>query len=214
MFNTRTVVPPGAGSGLVPMYLTEISPVNFRGAMGVLHQFALTCGILVSQIIGIRQILGKHIWLTFGKSRVNNFILATISCIFLGLMRLLDFLVQWFYEAGFSFQCLLVFYICPGDSGVLNVQGASHLLNLSHRGFSSFKFPDSKGKAYCDICRKKFHCFWEAGYGYQISFVHVIVTNHVNWHRDNLRSDRENTGNLKMQFDRRPCARLCCHPYA
>ena len=81
MFNTRTVVPPGAGSGLVPMYLTEISPVNFRGAMGVLHQFALTCGILVSQIIGIRQILGKHIWLTFGKSGVNNFILATISLI-------------------------------------------------------------------------------------------------------------------------------------
>ena len=48
----------GAGSGLVPMYLTEISPINVRGAMGVLHQFALTCGILLSQIIGLRQILG------------------------------------------------------------------------------------------------------------------------------------------------------------
>lgn len=42
------------------MYLTEISPVNFRGAMGVLHQFALTCGILVSQIIGMRQLLGGY----------------------------------------------------------------------------------------------------------------------------------------------------------
>ena len=33
----------------------------------------------------------------------------------------------------------------------------------------------------------------------------VIVTNHVNWHRENLRSDRdknrENTGNMKMQFE-------------
>jgi len=50
----------GAGSGLVPMYLTEIAPVNIRGAMGVLHQFALTCGILVSQILGIRQALGRE----------------------------------------------------------------------------------------------------------------------------------------------------------
>jgi sugar porter (SP) family MFS transporter len=50
----------GAGSGLVPMYLTEIAPVNIRGAMGVLHQFALTCGILVSQIMGIRQALGTE----------------------------------------------------------------------------------------------------------------------------------------------------------
>ena len=49
----------GAGSGLVPMYLTEISPVNIRGAMGVVHQFALTCGIFVSQVMGLHQVLGK-----------------------------------------------------------------------------------------------------------------------------------------------------------
>ena len=51
----------GAGSGLVPMYLTEIAPVNMRGAMGVIHQFGLTCGILVSQAIGLRQVLGKSL---------------------------------------------------------------------------------------------------------------------------------------------------------
>ena len=50
----------GAGSGLVPMYLTEIAPINIRGAMGVLHQFALTCGILFSQIFGLRQMMGKN----------------------------------------------------------------------------------------------------------------------------------------------------------
>ena len=43
--------------------------------------------------------------------------------------------------------------------------------------------------------------FFEAGYVYQVSLVYVIVTNHVNWHRENLQSDRENTGNLKMQFE-------------
>ena len=40
-----------------------------------------------------------------------------------------------------------------------------------------------------------------AGKVCQVCLVYVIVTNHVNWHRENLRSDRENTGNLKMQFE-------------
>ena len=34
--------------------------------------------------------------------------------------------------------------------------------------------------------------------------MNVIFIYHVNWHRENLRSDRgktENTGNLKMQFE-------------
>ena len=35
--------------------------------------------------------------------------------------------------------------------------------------------------------------FPEAGYVCQVSFVYVIVTNDVNWHRENLRSDREKT---------------------
>ena len=37
------------------------------------------------------------------------------------------------------------------------------------------------------------------------SFFCVIVTNHVNWHRKKLGSDRKNTGNLKMQFEWVPC---------
>ena len=35
----------------------------------------------------------------------------------------------------------------------------------------------------------------------QVSSVYVILTNYVNWQRENLRSDRENTGNLKIQFE-------------
>ena len=31
---------------------------------------------------------------------------------------------------------------------------------------------------------------FEAEYVYQVSLVYVIVTNHVNWHRGNLQSDR------------------------
>jgi SP family facilitated glucose transporter-like MFS transporter 1 len=50
----------GAASGLVPMYLTEIAPVNIRGAMGVLHQFACTFGILLSQVMGLQGCLGRE----------------------------------------------------------------------------------------------------------------------------------------------------------
>ena len=35
--------------------------------------------------------------------------------------------------------------------------------------------------------------------------MYVIVTNHVNWHREDFRSVRENTVNLKMQFELGPC---------
>ena len=74
---------------------------------------------------------------------------------------------------------------------------------------SSCKFPDSKGKRYFNIFRKKFPKMFKAGEVCQVSFVYVIVTNPLNWHRDNLQSDRENTGNLKMQFEWVPCIYNC-----
>lgn len=49
----------GAGGSLVPMYIIEISPVRIRGALGVSYQLALTVGILVSQLFGLRQVLGN-----------------------------------------------------------------------------------------------------------------------------------------------------------
>ena len=66
---------------------------------------------------------------------------------------------------------------------------------------SSCKFPDSKGKRYFYICCENFCFFSVAGKVCQVSFVYIIVTNHVNWHRQNLHSDRANTGNLRMQFE-------------
>ena len=60
---------------------------------------------------------------------------------------------------------------------------------------SSCKFHDSKGKEYCDICHKNFKKNLEAGNICQVGFMYVIVTNHVNWHRENLRSDKKYTGN-------------------
>lgn len=40
----------GLTSGLVPMYIGEIAPKAYRGALGALHQLAIVIGILLSQV--------------------------------------------------------------------------------------------------------------------------------------------------------------------
>lgn len=50
----------GAGSGLCPLYLTEIAPINLRGSVGVMHQFALVFGILLAQVLGLKSVLGTE----------------------------------------------------------------------------------------------------------------------------------------------------------
>lgn len=46
----------GLSSGLVPMYVSEVSPTALRGALGTLHQLAIVTGILISQV---RQTMHK-----------------------------------------------------------------------------------------------------------------------------------------------------------
>ena len=68
---------------------------------------------------------------------------------------------------------------------------------------SSCKLPDSKLKDIVIFAANISNLFLEAGYVCQVSFVYVIVTTYVNWHRDNLWWDRDknkNTGNFKMQI--------------
>uniref|UniRef100_A0A8C7XX88 Solute carrier family 2 member 2 n=1 Tax=Oryzias sinensis TaxID=183150 RepID=A0A8C7XX88_9TELE len=49
----------GLTSGLVPMYIGEIAPKAYRGALGTLHQLAIVTGILLSQVIGLDFVLGN-----------------------------------------------------------------------------------------------------------------------------------------------------------
>lgn len=49
---------PGLNTSLVPMYISEIAPLNLRGGLGTVNQLAVTTGLLISQILGIEQILG------------------------------------------------------------------------------------------------------------------------------------------------------------
>ena len=49
----------GLYTGLVPLYLSEISASNIRGALGVLHQLGVVSGLLLSQTLGFPEVLGN-----------------------------------------------------------------------------------------------------------------------------------------------------------
>lgn len=48
----------GLATSLLPMYMTEIAPLKLRGAVGVLCQLGITCGVLIGQIAGLKTVLG------------------------------------------------------------------------------------------------------------------------------------------------------------
>ncbi|XP_071550386.1 solute carrier family 2, facilitated glucose transporter member 1 isoform X8 [Panulirus ornatus] len=50
----------GLNTSLVPMYISEIAPLNLRGGLGTVNQLAVTIGLLLSQILGIEQLLGNN----------------------------------------------------------------------------------------------------------------------------------------------------------
>ena len=64
---------------------------------------------------------------------------------------------------------------------------------------SGCKFPDSKGKSCYEICSENLRKFLKLDNSAKSVYVILMVTNHVKWHRENLLSDRENAGNLRMQ---------------
>ena len=53
------IVSPGLCINLNTMYLSEISPVKYRGSIGTLFQLTITIGILCAQVAGLPELLGK-----------------------------------------------------------------------------------------------------------------------------------------------------------
>jgi len=49
----------GIFTGLSPLYITEVAPVNLRGALGVFHQMGIVTAILFSNIMGMENIFGS-----------------------------------------------------------------------------------------------------------------------------------------------------------
>ncbi|KAK2724085.1 hypothetical protein QYM36_002436 [Artemia franciscana] len=49
----------GLNTSLVPMYISEIAPLTLRGGLGTVNQLGVTIGLLVSQVLGIQQLLGN-----------------------------------------------------------------------------------------------------------------------------------------------------------
>ncbi|RNA10267.1 solute carrier family facilitated glucose transporter member 1-like [Brachionus plicatilis] len=49
----------GLFSGLLPLYLSECPPKNLRGSVGTLNQLSIVTGILVVNILGLPELLGK-----------------------------------------------------------------------------------------------------------------------------------------------------------
>nr|ACO11906.1 Solute carrier family 2, facilitated glucose transporter member 4 [Lepeophtheirus salmonis] len=52
----------GLFTGLVPLYVNEVAPINLRGGLGTVNQLAVTCGLLLAQILGQKEILGGSSW--------------------------------------------------------------------------------------------------------------------------------------------------------
>uniref|UniRef100_A0A914Y006 Major facilitator superfamily (MFS) profile domain-containing protein n=1 Tax=Panagrolaimus superbus TaxID=310955 RepID=A0A914Y006_9BILA len=48
----------GIGSSVVCMFVTEIAPANWRGALGTMQQLLIVIAILFAQILGLKQLLG------------------------------------------------------------------------------------------------------------------------------------------------------------
>jgi MFS family permease len=72
----------GAGTVVVPLYISEITPLDLRGTLGSLNQLAIVLGVLVAQLFGIvwstRESWRLLLGLTIGRlSVVLTLVLVT-----------------------------------------------------------------------------------------------------------------------------------------
>lgn len=52
----------GLTTSVAPMYLTELAPLHLKGATGALCPLGVTIGVLIGQILSMREILGMIIF--------------------------------------------------------------------------------------------------------------------------------------------------------
>ncbi|KAL0348832.1 UNVERIFIED_CONTAM: Sugar transport protein 8 [Sesamum angustifolium] len=72
----------GFGNEAVPLFLSEIAPINHRGAVNILFQLLVTVGILVANLINYGTSMMKHGWrVSLGLAAVPGFILFVGSLV-------------------------------------------------------------------------------------------------------------------------------------
>lgn len=53
----------GLFTGILPIFLNEISPINLRGLAGTVNQFTVVMAILVANVFGLEELLGtEKLW--------------------------------------------------------------------------------------------------------------------------------------------------------
>ncbi|XP_055629802.1 solute carrier family 2, facilitated glucose transporter member 1-like isoform X2 [Toxorhynchites rutilus septentrionalis] len=53
----------GLTTSTVPMYLTELAPINLRGALGVFCSMGVTTGVVIGQVMSLEEIFGtEELW--------------------------------------------------------------------------------------------------------------------------------------------------------
>ncbi|XP_076291750.1 solute carrier family 2, facilitated glucose transporter member 3 isoform X2 [Lasioglossum baleicum] len=50
----------GFATSIVPMYMAEIAPLRLGGAVGVICQLGVTCGVFLGQLAGLKTVLGTE----------------------------------------------------------------------------------------------------------------------------------------------------------
>ncbi|KAH9623544.1 hypothetical protein KSS87_007484 [Heliosperma pusillum] len=84
----------GISSALVPLYISEISPTEIRGALGSVNQLFICIGILVALVAGL-PLAGNPLWWR------TMFGIATVPSIFLALgMAMCPESPRWLFQQG------------------------------------------------------------------------------------------------------------------
>ncbi|KAI0798098.1 general substrate transporter [Abortiporus biennis] len=128
----RTLVGAAAGLGLCvgPIFLSEIAPPNIKGTVGVLTQFAIVCGIMITQTLGL-QLATPHQW------RIVLVFSALLGIFQLAWSPLIVESPVWIARHGSAEQKLKVARILWGPKASLaedlNVESADPLLQDPER---------------------------------------------------------------------------------
>jgi MFS family permease len=84
----------GVSSGVVPLYISEVSPTEIRGALGSVNQLSICVGILLALLAGLPLVSNPAWWRSM-------FVIATIPTVllFLGMVYSPES-PRWLYKVG------------------------------------------------------------------------------------------------------------------